>query len=85
MVGGAIAGTAGESALTPVKVLMQGNEIAQPDYSKLTFSIPGGDSSIATVASTGVISFVGAGDTEITISLTADPTITAVANVTVTA
>lgn len=85
VVGGAISGTAGETALTPVKVLMDDGSIAQPDYSALTFSIPSADSAIATVDASGVISFVGAGDTEVTISVTgSSPEISCVANVSVT-
>ena len=85
IVGGAIAGKASESALTPVKVLMADGSVAQPDYSTLTFDIPAGDSSIATVNSAGVISFVGAGDTEVTVTVTgSSPAISTVANVNVT-
>ena len=81
IVGGEIAVTVGGDVQTPVKYVIDG-QLVQPDYSDLTYTIT--DTTIATVDANGLITGALAGSTEITVAL-ADPALTVVANVTVSA
>ena len=66
---------------TPVKYVING-VLVQPDYSDLTYAIA--STATATVDANGAITGVAAGSTEITVTL-ADPALSVVANLTVTA
>ena len=81
IVGGEIAVTVGDDVQTPVKYVING-VLVQPDYADLTYTIT--DTTTATVDANGLITGAAAGSTEITVTL-ADPALSVVANVTVSA
>lgn len=81
IVGGEIAVTVGGDVQTPVKYVING-VLVQPDYADLTYTIT--DTTTATVDANGLITGAAAGSTEITVTL-ADPALSVVANVTVSA
>lgn len=78
--GGEISVTVGRSVQTPVKYVMPNGTLVQPNFADLEYTIT--DTTYATVNSTGVISGVAAGDTEITVTL-AEPALSVVANLSV--
>lgn len=81
IVGGEITVSASGTVQTPVKYVING-VLVQPDYSDLTYTIT--NTTYATVDANGLISGASAGSTEITVDL-ADPALSVVANLTVTA
>lgn len=86
IVGGAVIVKQDETAQIPVFYVMDNGELVTPKYADLTFKVAEGGDSYATVGEhTGVINGSSAGQTTITITVTAKPTISAIANVTVTA
>lgn len=83
VIGGGLSLVAGNTAQIPVRFLMDDGSLVVPDYSLMTYTPA--SSSVATVSATGVVTAVGAGDTNISVYLTADSTKTASVPVTVTA
>lgn len=81
VVGGGVTVAQDESAQVPVKLLMENNLLAQPDYAALEYT--SGADGTATVSNTGVVTGVAAGDTDITVTLPG-LNLTAVVPVTVT-
>lgn len=81
IVGGEISLKVGDVVQTPVKYVING-VLVQPDYSDLTYNVA--STATATVDANGAITGVAAGSTEITVTL-ADPALSVVANLTVTA
>lgn len=67
VMGGGISLASGEKAQIPVKYLMPGNHIAQPDYTDMTYESE--NSAIATVDKNGLITAAGDGETQIDITL----------------
>ena len=66
VVGGGVTVSQDESAQVPVKLLMENNILAQPDYSALSYE--SGADGTATVSNLGVVTGVAAGDTDITVT-----------------
>ena len=83
VVGGGLSLVVGNTAQLPVRFLMNDGTLVVPDYSLMSYL--SGETSYATVSSTGVVTAAGAGSTTITATLTADNTKKAVVPVTVTA
>ena len=65
VVGGGVSVAVDGTAIVPVKYLMEGGILAQPDFSALTYT--SGSDTTATVTETGVITGKQAGDTDITV------------------
>ena len=82
VVGGGVTVAANATAVLPVKYVMADNTLVQPNYSRLTYLVA--SESVATVAN-GVVSGVAQGTTTVTITSQDDQTISAVAQITVTA
>lgn len=82
IVGGVVNVAVGDPVQIPVKYVMPDDSLVQPTYSDLTYTVT--DTSKATVSDTGVLTGVAAGATEVTVTL-ADPALSVVANVVVTA
>lgn len=85
VVGGAVSVVKSSSAQIPVKLYMADGSLVQPDYSALTFTASGAPSGTTVGEHTGVISAgATAGDFDVTVSLTADDSISTVVAVSVT-
>lgn len=65
VVGGGVSVAVDGKAMVPVKYLMDGGILAQPDFSALTYT--SGSGTIASVSETGVITGKQAGETDITV------------------
>lgn len=84
IVGGVIPLAVGATKQTPVFYYMENGQLVMPSYADLTFT--SADAATATVGeNTGIITGVAAGDTTITATVTAKPTLTAQVSVSVTA
>lgn len=83
VVGGGVSVPIGKTAQIPVYYVMDDNTLVTPQYSDLTYV--SGTPGKATVSDKGVVSGVAVGDTNVTITVTSKPTISAIASVTVTA
>ncbi|MBQ8497547.1 MAG: Ig-like domain-containing protein [Clostridia bacterium] len=68
VMGGGVALSKGEKAQIPVKYLMRGNHLAQPDYTDMTYQSE--SDAVATVDTAGLITAVGNGETQIGVTLT---------------
>ena len=82
VIGGGVTVEAGKTAVLPVKYVMDDNTLVQPNYAKLSFT--GATGTVATVAG-GIVTGVGEGTTNVTITTEDDESISAVALITVTA
>ncbi len=84
VVGGGVAVKVGESAVIPVKYLMDDDSILQPTYSAMSYE--SADAQIATVDG-GVVKGLAAGNTDVTVTLakSGEMTLSATCRVTVTA
>ena len=80
--GGMVTVAAEGSVQIPVYYVMPDNSLVTPNYSDLTFQSEA--DATATVSPTGFVTGVSAGNTTINISITSQPTIKTVCNVTVT-
>ena len=68
VMGGGVFLASGKKAQIPVKYLMPGNHLAQPDYTDMTYASE--STSVATVENNGLITAVGEGETHIEVTLT---------------
>lgn len=77
VIGGVVSVTASGTKQIPVKYYMADGSLVQPDFSALTFTATGAPSGTTVGANTGVITAgTATGDFDVTVVLTADPTIT---------
>ncbi|WP_298021002.1 hypothetical protein [uncultured Dysosmobacter sp.] len=70
VIGGGINVGVNATVQCPVKLVMDNDQLIQPDYTKLTYQIV--DTNTAEVSAAGVITGKAVGDTELIIKLTAD-------------
>ncbi len=68
VMGGGVSLATGEKAQIPVKYLMPGNRIAQPDYTDMTYQTE--SDAVAIVDASGLITAKTAGETQINVTLT---------------
>lgn len=83
IVGGIVSVAVGGKAQLPVFYYMDNGQLITPQYTDLTYE--SAEAATASVSTSGMVSGVAAGNTTITASVTAKPSLTATATVTVTA
>jgi hypothetical protein len=82
VIGGGVTVAEGATAVLPVKYVMAGNTLVQPNYAKLDYAV---DAPATATVTNGVVEGVAAGTTTVTITSQDDPSISAIATITVTA
>lgn len=85
VVGGAVNMIVGAEIKVPVKWVMPGGVLAQPDYTAMTYEIPSNGTGVASVDNTGTLTAAGEGSTTITIKLTGNESVECTADINVSA
>ena len=86
IVGSIVTVKQGATAQVPVFYAMDNGQLVTPNYADLTFTVAEDGGSYASVGEhTGIINGTAEGKTTITVTVTAKPTLTAIANISVTA
>lgn len=83
--GGTVSVAAAGTQQIPVKYIMDDGTVVQPNYNDFTYVLATGGSTYCSVGSSGVITGIAEGDTEVTITSTLNTSLSTVCNISISA